>query len=405
MNSTVSVAAVLLASGLNAAALAQTGDTVGDNAASPAAGLTGSPSVELSAIFNPSWQSRAQALLHRDRGPGLGHNEVRLAAALSPGLEARVSAVAHSDHHKIESDVEEAFLEAPSLPGGVQARAGRFLSQLGYLNELHPHADDFVMRPLLHRAFLGGHYYDNGLRLNWVAPAPFYWRLGSELMRGKRLPSIASSSGSGAWTLSSRIGDDIGDGTSWQFGLSTLRHRADAVGAAGETDHALEAVPSGAAAAEAAHVSSHGSVFFGRRIDMIDAVWKWAPGGNSRSRQLRLSAELARVGGFGDAFDPGLRHTAWYLSAVYRFLPQWEAGLRFDRLNALALHPDGYQPARLDERSLSLAWKPDHQTAVRLQFTGQRDRGGFAEASELKPSNAIHLQLVKSFGAHGAHAY
>ena len=32
MNSTVSVAAVLLASGLNAAALAQTGDTVGDNA-------------------------------------------------------------------------------------------------------------------------------------------------------------------------------------------------------------------------------------------------------------------------------------------------------------------------------------------------------------------------------------
>ena len=99
------------------------------------------------------------------------------------------------------------------------------------------------------------------------------------------------------------------------------------------------------------------------------------------------------------------KHAAWYLSAVYRFRPQCEAGIRFDRLQAKALHEEGFEPARMDERSVSLTWKPDHMSALRLQWTGQVDRGGFAEASEIKPGRAVHLQFVRSFGAHGAHSY
>ena len=375
----------------------------------PHAHAAGGPAIEIGAVLNPSWQSKAQALSHRDKGLGLGHSDLSLDASFSPWLKGKFSAVAHSDHHKIETEIEEAYVEAPSLPGGLQLRAGRFLSQLGYLNELHPHADDFVMRPVLHRAFLGGHYFDNGVRLNWVAPAPFYWRLGGEVMRGKRLPTLASSSTTGAWTLSTRVGSDLGSSASWQLGVSTLRHRSGASGAAGEVHHEHEAEPGGEphaeAATETARVSSHGAVFFGRRMDILEAVWKWAPDGNSRARQVRLSAEFARVGDIGDAENSRLRHSAWYVSAVYRFRPQWEVGVRLDQLNALARHEEGFEPARLRERSISLAWKPDHMTVVRLQYTTQRDRGGFAEASEIQPSNAVHLQFVKSFGAHGAHAY
>lgn len=375
----------------------------------PHAHTVAGPAFEIGAVLNPSWQSGAQALSHRDKGLGLGHSDITLDLTLASWLKGRLSAVAHSDHHKIETEAEEAYLEAPALPGGMQLRAGRFLSQLGYLNELHPHADDFVMRPVLHRAFLGGHYFDQGVRLNWVAPTPFYWRVGGEVMQGKRLPTVATSSTTGAWTLGTRLGNDLGNTASWQLGVSTLRHRNGASGAAGEMhhDHVLEPVAGAQseAAAEAVHAQSHGAVFFGRRMDVIEAVWKWAPNGNSRARQLRLSAEFARVGDIGDAAHTGLRHSAWYLSAVYRFRPQWEIGVRLDSLNALARHEEGFEVARLQERSLSLAWKPDHMMTVRLQVTAQRDRGGFAEASEIKPSNAVHLQVVRSFGAHGAHAY
>jgi len=371
----------------------------------PQAHAHGEPAFELGAVLNPSWQSRAQALSHRDRGLGLGHSDLTLDAKFAPWLRGSFSAVAHSDHHKIDTTIEEAFLEAPGLPGGLQLRAGRFLSQLGYLNELHPHADDFVMRPVLHRAFLGGHYFDNGLRLNWVAPTSFYWRVGGEMLRGKGLPTTPATSNVGAWTLGTRIGGDISQSSSWQLGLSTLRHGRGATGSAGEAHHHHEAEEQGHdIAAEAAH-HGHRAVFFGRRMDVLEGVWKWAPGGNARAQQFRLSGEMARVSGFGDAQSASARHTAWYLSAVYRFRPQWEAGVRLDRLSALALHEEGYEPARLEERSVSLAWKRDHMTTVRLQFTAQRDRGGFAEVSEIKPANAVHLQFVRSFGAHGAHAY
>lgn len=361
--------------------------------------------MELGLVLNPSWQSQAQALSHRDRGLGLGHSDVNLDANLSPWLRGRVSAVAHSDHHRIETELEEAYLEAPALPGGLQLRAGRFLSQLGYLNELHPHADDFVMRPVLHRAFLGGHYFDDGLRLNWIAPTPFYWRVGGEVMRGKRLPALASSSTTGAWTLGTRMGSDLGTSTSWQLGVSALGHRPGASGASGEVQHEHEAVLPGEATPAVAHNPGHSARFFGRRMGIVEAVWKWAPDGNPKARQVRLSAEFARAGEIGEGQDSGLRHRAWYGAAVYRFRPQWEIGIRLDRLQAFARHEEGFEPARLQERSISLAWKPDHMTTVRLQYSMQRDRGGFAEASEARPANAVHLQLVKSFGAHGAHAY
>lgn len=362
-------------------------------------------SLEPGAVLNASWQSIPQALSHRDKGWGLGHSDISLDATLSPALLAKFSAVAHSDHHRVASHIEEAFLEAPGLAGGLQLRGGRFLSQIGYLNEQHPHSDDFVMRPLLHRAFLGGHYYDNGVRLNWIAPTALYWRLGAEVFEGKRLASSSNAGRAGAFTLSSRWGGDLGRSSSWQAGLSTLRHRSGANGEAGEVEHHSG---SGSPSGEEHESTSHRAAFFGRQIDSVDLVWKWAPDGNARARQLRLSAEFARARGVGDAADPASRsrqHHAWYVSAVYRFHAQWEAGIRFDRLNALALHDPVYEKASLEERSASLTWKPDHSSAIRIQWSGQRDLGGFAEASHIAPGRAAHLQFIRSFGAHGAHAF
>jgi len=360
--------------------------------------------IELGAVIAPVWQSGAQALLARNKGLGLGHSDISADIGLMRGLKGRLSAAAHSHHASIETGIEEAYVEAPGLPGGLQVRAGRFLSQIGYLNEQHSHSDDFVMRPALYRAFLGDHYFDDGLRLNWVAPTGFYWRTGIEMLRGKRLPEQPAGGTMGAWSLGTRLGADLSRSSSWQVGLSSLRHGSGAIGAAGEVehhhDHGHAEDPHGEA-----HHHRHGAIFFGRRIDLIDVVWKWAPDGNSKARQLRISGEFARVGGFGEGDPSAGRHQAGYLSVIYRFMPQWEAGLRFDRLRARALHEDAYEAARLDERSLSIAWKPSHMRAVRLQYTAQRDRGGLAEATTIAPDRALHLQFVQSLGAHGAHHY
>jgi hypothetical protein len=362
--------------------------------------------IEIGAVIAPLWQSGEQSLLHREKGLGLGHSDVSIDGRLGSSLRGRLSAAAHSDHARIETGIEEAFIEA-SLPGSLQVRGGRFLSQVGYLNEQHSHADDFSLRPAAYRAFLGDHYFDDGVRLNWVAPTSFYWRLGGEALRGKRLPTEPAGSSLGAWTLGTRLGGDLGAGASWQAGVSTLRHRSGALGMAGDAEHHGDHDHDDHLGALSGHhaAHSHGATFFGRRIDAFELVWKWAPDGNARARQARVSAEYLRVSAAESESGVAGRHSGWYLSAVYRFMPQWEVGVRIDRVYAMALHEDGFEPARLLERSLMLAWKPSHSRALRVQWTQQRDRGGFADAVSVAPANAVHLQFVQSFGAHGAHSY
>ncbi|WP_240636186.1 hypothetical protein [Caldimonas tepidiphila] len=364
------------------AAMAQVGADVGTPARSA------SP-VEVGAVLDLAHTSRELALGNRDQGLALGHSEVTLGAKLGRNFAGRATAVAHSDEGKIEFEFEEAFVETTSLPRGLQLRGGRFLAQIGYLNELHLHTDDFVQRPLLYRAFLGNHYFDDGLRLNWVAPTGLYWRNGVEVFGGRKLVE-ESDSGSqlGAVVLSTKVGGDIDVSNSWQLGLSYLRNRRPAH-AEEEEEHF----------GEAEHHEAHGAGYSGRHLTVIDGVWKWAPNGNNRERQLRLSAEYARVNGLAEAAS-SLAHRSGYVSAVYRFAPQWEAGIRADELRIREPHEDHVDSGKLQEVSAMLAWKPSHYSALRVQFSRQRDRGGFEDANR-----TVQVQYLMSFGAHGAHPF
>lgn len=293
-------------------------------------------------------------------------------------------------------------METRSLPAGFQARAGRFSSQIGYLNEQHPHADDFVERPLLYRAFLGGHWFDDGLRLNWTAPTPFYLTLGAEVFRGRQLIEEARSARSpGAMTLNLKVGNDIGTSQSWQLGASYLHNRREAAleeeheheeeGHAGEEGHAEEE----------GHAHAHGAALSGKRMWLVDAAWKWAPDGNNRQQQVKLVAEYARVTEPNRFADRSDYHEALSLSAVWRFAPQWEVGARTDWLKAKMPHGDHFHDGRLREHALMIAWKPTHSQALRLQFTTQPR----AEEFENRSSRTVQLQYVLSFGAHGAHSF
>lgn len=347
------------------------------------------------AVLDVAHTSRSLALGQREKGLQPGHSDVSAAGPLGQALQARLTVAAHAHEGKAEIELEEAYVQTRNLPAGLQLRAGRFASQVGYLNEQHPHADDFVERPLLYRAFLGEHWWDDGLRVNWTAPTPFYLRTGLEVMRGRQLvQEAASARNPGAVTLSAKLGDDWNRSNSWQLGAAWVRNRREAA----VHDEGAEG---GEAGHEHSHEHAHGAMFSGRNMVLLDAAWKWAPDGNNREQQLKVVGEWARVSGLNRYALGSDTHEAQSLSAVWRWSAAWETGVRLDWLRARDPHEDHFHTVRLREQSLMVAYKPTHAQTVRLQLTGQTGAVGVAGTAH----RSVQLHYVLSFGAHGAHSF
>ena len=347
---------------------------------------------QFGAVLDLTHTTRALAIGGRDQGLQLGHSDLTASGPLGPWLRGHVGAVLATHEGKLEKGIEEAFIETSALPAGLQLRLGRFASQIGYLNQQHQHADDFSERPLLYRGFYGGHWNDDGLRLNLTLPTSFYWMVGAEAFRGRKLvEEIANAERKpGVFTLVSKIGDDINRHHSWQLGLSVIHNRREA---------ALEEAHEGEE--EDHEHQHHGAAFSGRKTWMVDATWKWAPNGNNRDQQLRVTVEAARITDLNRFAGSGDTHEAHAISAVWRFNPAWEIGARSDGLRVSLPHEDHFDKGRLREHSLMLAWKPSHLQTLRLQLSRQRDAVEFENPSK----KSVFLQYVIAFGAHGAHGY
>jgi len=305
-------------------------------------------------------------------------------------------------------EVEEAWVQTVALGHGATAKAGRFLSGIGYANSQHPHAWDFSDPALMYVALFGEHgsYAQDGLQLSWVAPLEQWLELGVELGRGSAFPGTERDrDGLGATAAFIRTGGDVGDSSSWRAGLSWLGTRA-----ASRESH----FDDGVLGEEVAGAFSGTS-----RMWILDALWKWAPDGNPAARQLTLQAESFRRVERGDlacvedetpdCADIGLgdyqtRQWGGYVQAVYRFRRGWRAGLRFDRLSSGTLdygaandrleRPD-YAPRRT---SLMVDWSPSEFSRLRLQYA--RDR-----SLEAVTDHQWTVQYVMSLGAHPAHAF
>jgi hypothetical protein len=349
-------------------------------------------------VLDGASTSRGLELGARDKGLGLGHSDLLLRGAFNEHFSGEAIVGFHTEDQKLEKHVENAWIQTRSLPLGLQVRAGRFASQIGYLNELHPHTDDFTERPLLYRGFLGGHWYDDGVRLNWTAPTSFYLRFGAEMFRGKKLVTEATSdSTSRVSTLNMKMGNDISRSSSWQWGLSHVNNKREA-----------EVEAHGASV----DAHSHSASFSGKRMVISDLVWKWAPDGNNRNQQLRLNWEYAQVSRINRYADSALRHRASSLGAVWKFNSAWSVGVRTD---GLWVHkPEDHSgdiefgKGRLKENALMVAYKPTHMQTLRLQLTRQRASGTNDEGEAIFANPArrsIQLQYVIGFGAHGAHSY
>ena len=98
-------------------------------------------------------------------GPGersfnLGESELTLSANVDPYFFANVTAA-----HRLattRSASRRRYVRTLALPDGLQLKGGRFFSGVGYLNEIHAHAWDFIDQPLVYQAFFGGQFAQDG---------------------------------------------------------------------------------------------------------------------------------------------------------------------------------------------------------------------------------------------------
>lgn len=301
--------------------------------------------------------------------------------------------------------VENAFVQTSTLGHGLNLKAGRFFSGLGYLNEQHAHAWDFVDQPLVYRTLWDNQLGEDGVQLKWLAPTDTFIELGAELGSGRGFPgSDRKKNGVGAGTLFAHAGDDIGISNSWRAGISL--HQTKRVNAVSDNIPDLPGTAGGVSNSFSGDSKTAG----------LDFIWKYAPGGNTTNTSFKLLGEYFRRKQNGSlTYDTAtanitdsyaVTQSGWYLQGVYQFMPGWRAGLRYDRLNsgtaqvgalnaANVISSYGYAPAR---NTLMLDYSPSEFSRLRIQLAQDKSRQGLTD-------NQLFLQYLMSLGAHGAHQF
>ncbi|MBC7006236.1 hypothetical protein BIZ37_27120 [Photobacterium sp. BZF1] len=351
---------------------------------------------QIGVVLDGYYQDGERNNSEREEGFGLGHTELNMSANIDDKFYSALTAVLESHGDETELNLEEAFIETLALPYGLNVRAGRFLSDFGYLNSQHMHTDSFVERPVAYRTFLGSHYYDDGVRASIVLPTDLYVKFGVEALSGDRLSAVEDGSKVGVYTTTLKIGDDFSESSSWQFGLSYLRNEDGKVSEFEDHDHGHDDE----------HDHDHGAAVTGSNLYGADFVWKWAPNGNYKYQNFTLSAEYMWLDEVVDSRfkEDGASDnlSAYYVSGVYRFNPSWSAGLRYGEAESYDghAHDDHMHFTDLNDKEFDamVAWDSSHFGTIRAQYTR-------VDNQDSDTDNVFTLQYVMTFGAHGAHAF
>ena len=333
------------------------------------------------------------------QGFNLGESELGIYANIDPKFSGTAT-MALSPAGGVT--VENAYIQTDALGKGANLKVGRYFSGLGYLNDQHAHAWDFVDQPLVYATFWNNQLGEDGVQMKWLAPTDTFVELGGEIGRGRGFPGTDTNrNGAGSSVLFAHIGDDIGIEHSWRAGVSL--HQTQRENAVSNN------VPDVPGTAGGVSNSFSGS----SRTAGLDMVWKYSPNGNTANRYIKFQGEYFQRKESGTltynmltASTYSNTQSGWYMQSVGQFMPHWRAGLRYDKLlpgvatvgaaNAGNVIADyGFQPTRI---SWMLDYSPSEFSRLRLQIARDHTR-------QTLPENQIFLQYVMSMGAHGAHSY
>lgn len=320
-------------------------------------------------------------------------------------------------------EVEEAWLQTRALPYGLQAKAGRFLSRIGYLNTKHNHDWDFIDQNLAYTSlFHGEHLSGDGVQLTWLAPTDSYWLFGVEAIQGDGLNGFGQSQDADALVDALGVADTDGLGLKQHKGPNLFTgfiHFSPDLG----TRQALQLGLSAAWHQDQSNTFATGSndallTQGGANLVGMQAVYKSFASDSYGTHGLTLSAEVfsASADNRGSIFSAGaitaaatakLRENAGYVQAVYGFAPRWQVGLR----HAAAGFGSKQEVAGVDaevhtsrQDSALLSWKLSEFSRLRLEVSHNRvwPQDGNAGAEQF---NQAMLGYTMIIGAHPAHHF
>jgi len=316
------------------------------------------------------------------QGFSIGESEVSLSANIDQALYGQL-VLSHPSEGGV--DVEEGFIQTTSLPLGFTVKAGRFFSGIGYLNEQHAHAWDFLDAPLPYRAMLNNQLGDDGVQIRWTAPTEMFLQFGVEGLRGDKFPATPTHDGVGAQSVFVKAGGDVNESNSWLASLAY--YHADAQDRQTTSDTFTD-------------------TFTGSSdLGIAGLVWKWAPNGNPVQRNLKLQSEFFfrhEDGTFDDLAYRG-DQTGFYGQAVYQFMPRWSVGARYDQVSASDGVSD-FTGMPLD----SLGHTPRRYSSVLMYDTSEFGRFRIQynyDDSAPQANQGVMFNYTVSLGAHGAHQY
>lgn len=338
-----------------------------------------------------------------EQGFNLGESEMGISASIDP--QFRGAATLALDPAGGLS-VENAFVQTTALGDGMNLKFGRFFSSLGYLNEVHAHAWDFVDQPLVYATLWENQLGEDGVQFKWLAPTDAFIELGVEMGKGRGFPGTErAKNGSGAGVLFAHIGDDIGVEHSWRLGASLHQTRRVDAKSTDVPDLAGNVVT---------------NLFTGdSRTAGLDFVWKYSPNSNVRDSYVKFQSEFFQRKESGNlTYDTAavsngtttdtfsVIQSGFYLQGVYQFMPRWRVGARYDRLDAgvaqvgalnagNVISDYAYTPTRT---TLMLDYSPSEFSRLRVQFADDQSRQSLKD-------NQFFVQYIMSLGAHGAHSY
>ena len=332
-------------------------------------------------------------------GFSLGESEITISASIDQLLFGQTTVALHDHEGETEVEIELAFIETLALANGFTLRAGRFYSSISYLNEKHIHAWNFTDAPLIYRGLFGNQLSTDGLKLSYLLPTDVYIEFGGSLGNGNQHPGSGEHGGVGDWLVYARTGGDLGISHSWQASMSHWQsnpENREYGGGHGHDENLTDPV-----------------LFNGDTdISNIALVYKWAPNGNFKHKNITLLGEYFYLNEKGElnnsselaSYDG--KQYGGFIEGIYQFSSQWRTGVRYDWLGSKLMASDtellidadldfsGFHPQRY---SLMLEWLPSEFSRLRAQIN--HDKSSHSEDTQLL------LQYTVNIGAHSAHSF
>lgn len=310
----------------------------------------------------------------------VGGNDPRLPADAFALPEAELAFQAAVDPHSHADfflsagpeglDLEEGYLTWLVLPGGGQARFGKFRADLGKFNRTHPPETPFADRPLAAEALLG----EEGLALSGVSasilipnPANLYWDVTAQVGAAPDSlsnPVFGPERRSDVLALGrTSVFLPFGESTDLNVGLSY----------ANATAHPLLR-------------------FEGERaqIGAADLTLRWKNPRRSIYRSALVQLEL--LGERGTA-DGAPTRGGGYGYVVYQFARLWRIGARYDLVDA----PGG--GGRTTGGLALIQYQPSEFSTLSVQLRRVHDRATDSDR------DAAFFKWTFNIGPHGAHPY